>query len=819
MTAICGVGTSTKAAAECHIGESGIGFKSVFAIAKKVHIQSGLWSFRFEHKTAERASERIRLGMITPIEEPRPKLPAGTRTRITLTLFDDVDYDGLLKSFRAIPDTTLVFLRKLQELRVKLYPQAQEDAEYTRFRKRQKQQDALDVIIVDKIQEIGSKATSSQQKLFVIKGKAGDLPNDQARIMETRADGSGRYINDATTILAFPVAQNDVPILEEQYLFAGLPIRRAGFKFLIQSDFTTLTSQEDVIHSPRNKELRDRVARVFSAAVIRFCNHKTLQYQWMRYLPDESVTDDFWIALRDKICNSLRAEFIMRPWSEQALCLPAHMTRLPPKYCDENGEPLLRDVPGRFYLSRQYLECDFEILRKRLGMQPFTWGDLVEQLRADINNPYSRWKSINCTLEWRTRLCDLLLQLFEKHLALAGELKWMALAPIADGTWASPEQQAIYFPDDGKFPIPTDLGSDLKLIYKTAIKNSSWRRVLSHLGVTMCPPDVVIAFIANRYTNDDNARSISIGNSIAHLRYLYWNLSRDELVADLGIRLFDHKEQLVSNEDNLYFKDAEGVGSLVELFAAKAGDGVDLPGYDIHCLHDNYLNAVDETANRNGLSWRSWLETAAGVMRNPQLCNSDSFRFTKEFEYIFKYRSDSMWRVPTWFRSTEEQESNFLQKKSHQLRIQNLKLQVQWQLMSTEITQTMKSEIKQEMKLLSDPGLTSDDVAGIQDARVFPVIHPDGQSSYTTANSRNGSLEFAIMDNVLHRNAFRNKVPQLDFSVEEIRDTRTFLTAFDLKRRFTSELVKEVSGYEGSLSCRDEMITQAFRLKTSALLR
>jgi hypothetical protein len=41
VKAICSTGESTKALIQGYIGEKGIGFKSVFKVAKKVHIQSG----------------------------------------------------------------------------------------------------------------------------------------------------------------------------------------------------------------------------------------------------------------------------------------------------------------------------------------------------------------------------------------------------------------------------------------------------------------------------------------------------------------------------------------------------------------------------------------------------------------------------------------------------------------------------------------------------------------------------------------------------------------------------------------------------------
>ncbi|KAK2483573.1 hypothetical protein H9L39_05365 [Fusarium oxysporum f. sp. albedinis] len=49
LKAICSVGESTKTAKHGYVGAKGIGFKSVFIAASRVHIQSGNFSFEFRH--------------------------------------------------------------------------------------------------------------------------------------------------------------------------------------------------------------------------------------------------------------------------------------------------------------------------------------------------------------------------------------------------------------------------------------------------------------------------------------------------------------------------------------------------------------------------------------------------------------------------------------------------------------------------------------------------------------------------------------------------------------------------------------------------
>ena len=63
VKAICSTSQSTKTNAQGYIGEKGIGFKSVFKVASKVHIQSKPFSFAFQHKFGDSG-----LGMVTPYE-------------------------------------------------------------------------------------------------------------------------------------------------------------------------------------------------------------------------------------------------------------------------------------------------------------------------------------------------------------------------------------------------------------------------------------------------------------------------------------------------------------------------------------------------------------------------------------------------------------------------------------------------------------------------------------------------------------------------------------------------------------------------------
>ena len=637
VRAICSTGESTKANSEGYIGEKGVGFKSVFKIARRVHIQSGPFSFSFEHSGPKDDG----LGMVTPMTEQHEELPARIRTRMTLMLLEGIDFHRLRTDFNDVPDTLLLFLRNLEEIRIEIHPPGNA-ASSVIYSKHGCSQAGLHVINLAKVTQISTVAQSTKQKYYVIKKKVRNLPFHAARI-----DKNGKSIDRATTVLAFPVTHDDRPILEEQHVFAFLPLRQAGFKFLIQSDFVTQANREDVVHISRNEEILTGIARAFRDAVLSFCNHETLRYQWMRFLPSDSIPDKFWGQLWPRLSDTLRKTSTLRSWSGDAVYVPTQMKYLTLDFRDSLGEPLLPDLEREIYLHPSYLFSDFKILQ-RLGSTKICWPDVVERLRADLKSTTSKWQSMSSNPDWRTRMCDLFSKMTGP--SIWKQLKAMPLVPTVNGDWSSPDWRTLYFPDTNGVPVPADLRLDL--VHEVAASNASWHTFLCHLGVVNCPPKVVIDSLVLRYASDAKA-TISLADSKAHLIYLYWNLPANKNL-DPHIWLYDDKIRPVTRDYHLYFRHLEGQDSLVELFQKQKDHNIDLPGYDAHFLHPNYLDALDQHANRNGVSWLSWLESAADVRRNPQMYAKGSPRLSSEFEYIIKHRSERLLWILKRFWSTYE---------------------------------------------------------------------------------------------------------------------------------------------------------------------
>jgi HSP90 family molecular chaperone len=107
--------------AQGYIGEKGIGFKSVFMVAWKVHIQLRDLSFSFCHNMGDSG-----MGMISPVWEESEEVLPRPLTQITLFLHENGSAEDLarqrettLQQFRELKAAFLLFMKNLRRIEVK----------------------------------------------------------------------------------------------------------------------------------------------------------------------------------------------------------------------------------------------------------------------------------------------------------------------------------------------------------------------------------------------------------------------------------------------------------------------------------------------------------------------------------------------------------------------------------------------------------------------------------------------------------------------------------------------------------------------------
>lgn len=229
LDAICSIGSSTKSTRHGYTGAKGIGFKSVFIAAWKVHIQSRNFSFEFRHRKSDPG-----LGMVRPIWVNATETLEGPLTRMTLYLHNDGDPSGLQHLRKIIFDqldelqkTCLLFLRRLERIDVESYDEAGHLKKSQRFRKRHID---ADCVSVEKISvEDGIETIESQIYHLARRTATGLTPSESRKLSDQ--DGDRDVFTTAEVVLAFPLTDTFRPlIIKEHEVFAFLPVCESDYK-------------------------------------------------------------------------------------------------------------------------------------------------------------------------------------------------------------------------------------------------------------------------------------------------------------------------------------------------------------------------------------------------------------------------------------------------------------------------------------------------------------------------------------------------------------------------------------------------------------
>lgn len=605
LEAICSVGKSSKTGSQGYIGEKGIGFKSVFMAAWKAHIQSGAFSFSFRHRNGESG-----MGMISPIWEENQEERDSSLTRLTLHLHDTGDSDALEKThqiireqFQELQETILLFMKNLRIIRVAFH--GVDGAETSSAEYSIQRSEVNHAVLTRAVIGNGNKKQHVKH-YHVTVHQATDIPRHENRTYSGQADHTSQIV------VAFPLSETSVPIIEPQDIFVYLPVRPAGFKFIIQADFVTDASRQDIVKdSLRNNALLDGVADAFARAVLQFCEHDGLRFQWMRYLPyrGDKNWGSLWQSLVDKIADRLSRIPVLYCHKKFDRHLIGDLVRLvDDNYAD--GEPLFDDGDPDEIISQQYEESDLEILTD-YGLNIADWGHILRWLAADLNRgAQSRMRSDTTTTSWHTQAAKLLHRPFVKEWdRTISKLRDMALLPLKGGSWVSATSGSVFFAGVDGIYIPPNIG--LRIIDDT-ITNKHRKRLFQDLGVQTASKALVRRKILEIY---EQARlpDLSVQTSKQHLTFLYLTEQLEGADEDSysKIVLFDHdkcirkpfREYMYMATDRTPYSPWEllkGGGSL-------SGPGFDAPGFKTHYFMDEgYFMDPPQTPPNRALPWIEW---------------------------------------------------------------------------------------------------------------------------------------------------------------------------------------------------------------------
>ncbi|KFY37775.1 hypothetical protein V494_04632 [Pseudogymnoascus sp. VKM F-4513 (FW-928)] len=622
LAAICSIGQSSKSVNQGYIGEKGIGFKSVFMAAWKVYIQSGAFSFYFAHKSKESG-----MGMISPIWVDTDEVLESPLTRITMHLHEEGDANMLAMSREAIQEqfseiqtTFLLFMKNIRRLFVTVYSEDGEETSNTEYSIDRPQQTPNYAILTKTDYANGSLLKEEANYYHVTNYQVTNLAKNESRVY-SKEEEAKRVYSTSQIVLAFPLNKESIPIIETQNVFAFLPVRPVGFKFIIQADFVTEANRQDVVtDSLRNKDIIDGISHAFIKAVSQFCEHETLKYQWMRYLPDKTGKDfsPLWLSLVNKIADAVNESAVLygqkrteRRFIKDLFFLSSDAM--------EDKTPLFDDGDPEQIISQQYEASDLQILRD-YGLSCASFNEVIQWLKKDLKRgALSRMKSPETTESWHTKASHLLsVPFIEKYATSEKMLRGLDLLPLNNGSWASPRLCSVYFADINGMDIPLDI--DLSLISKS-VANSARLALFRHLGVTIAPVNLVRKKILERYFESTTPRGITLEASKHHLRFLYLteHLKDDDeqSYSKLQIRSRDGNWILpVQSYTFVANKESYGPWELLRKTdpGPNLGDGA--PGLNTNFVSKKYYTDSPATPPEQKSTWLEWFYVKLDVERH-----------------------------------------------------------------------------------------------------------------------------------------------------------------------------------------------------------
>lgn len=262
ILAICDVGASTKAAvdSESSIGKKGIGFKSVFKVSDNPQVHSNGFHICFHAKNADHGTG---MGYILPywLEDPSHwQTQRGTTFVLPLNDASVPRVEDISQSLLAYEPSVLLFLRRIRELRLR------DEIQHTELQFLKKQRELQPNV---KVVQLYSRSLEHSEKHTDVKRQDWMVVNDTL----TPPPFSGR--DRCTEIaVAFPFAVQkdsasdaaDRPPLQQ--VFAYLPLRSYGFRFILQGDFEIPSSREAITNgSEWNEWLVSKFPKLVQAAV------------------------------------------------------------------------------------------------------------------------------------------------------------------------------------------------------------------------------------------------------------------------------------------------------------------------------------------------------------------------------------------------------------------------------------------------------------------------------------------------------------------------------------------------------------------------
>lgn len=266
------------------------------------------------------------------------------------------------------------------------------------------------------------------------------------------------------------------PFLDQQPVFAFLPLRTYGLKFILQADFVLPSSREEVDgDSPWNQWLLSEFPALFVAAQKSFCALPCFQNNpakavtfYMSFVPLMGEVHGFFSGLPRMIISKLRqSNCLLKEGHKDKWVPPCKVLR----GWNEQAQLLLSDSLLHEHLGLILLEKDISLsdsLARALGIVEYGPKILVQfissvgHIKDGIRSMGFGW-----LFAWLNELYNML-HSYAPHLRNSGvqqdlldSLRRVPFIPLSDGTYSSLDEGSIWFHADCAISsTDAELGND-----------------------------------------------------------------------------------------------------------------------------------------------------------------------------------------------------------------------------------------------------------------------------------------------------------------------------------------------------------------------
>ncbi|CAG5911609.1 unnamed protein product [Menidia menidia] len=625
IKAICDVGRSTKGKHKYgYIGQKGIGFKSVFKVTDCPEIHSNGFHLRFDKSCGP-------MGYILPhwTEDERPldvqlkdmKRHSWT-TKICLPLRSESHQTRNL--FHDVHSSLLLFLHRLRSITI-----------YNQMEKRLVSMTRKD--LSHNVLEV--EHTEGVERWLVVKTRL-----EPKKIKED--------VESTELALAFQLAEGEVSCQpQKQPVFAYLPLRSFGFRFIIQGDFDIPSSREDVDRdSSWNQWLRSEIPQLFLQAMNNFTDHPEFKglkglCQFLQFVPLPDEVLDFFKPVAGQIIQLLKGKAFLPTLSsagEVVYKLPSQVA-----VCQD---AVIRSVIGgdelEKHLSLSYLHPGLSpappnSLLNHLGVRNLRGSDVTTVTNA-MARELVKEQSLNSEGALR-QLARLLVcnframeHGFEEADSVLQNLRDLPIIPLADGSVVALSGEGLFFPleetrtkkKDTKTGPLSALYKDVNVVHPSLLncleplENQQVRELLKRLGVHELEPQELLEEHIYPTIKNNKWKSKAESVVVSYLVFIKQHSSSSQEYSDMAVPVLTCRGLSCPVTERVHFSEEYSNINLTKK----------LPGYDWVLLSPCYVQTDGDVAG-----WRE-LFIQLGVR--------DGLIIRKERRTLSSEELSGAWRQP-----------------------------------------------------------------------------------------------------------------------------------------------------------------------------